>query len=172
MMSNNWKKKCPEISIYVTSNIYAQMISKPFLYYQNFRSSNCKLPWTWWLVCTKRFCNMLGVYVSSLSYSLGTGESYGPTVQHTQDCPIFFIQLNYVHNKRNKVMPPYATLPCHKVAPKNSISSFSIQPFCIAVIFGHSCLYLLKSPFNTWHPSFIFVGLCWFVSIGMHLGIF
>ena len=41
----------------------------------------------------------------------------GPTAQHTQDCPIFFIQLNYVHNdKRNKVLPPYVKLLCHKVA--------------------------------------------------------
>ena len=31
------------------------------------------------------------------NYLLGTGESYGPTAQHTQDSPIFFIQLNYVH---------------------------------------------------------------------------
>ena len=39
-------------------------------------------------------------------------------------------------------------------------------------IFGHSCLYLLKSPFNSLHPSIIFVELCWFVPISMHLGIF
>ena len=38
-------------------------------------------------------------------------------------------------------------------------------------IFGNSCLYLLKSPFNTLYPSFIFVGLTWFVSIGMHIDI-
>ena len=31
------------------------------------------------------------------NYLLGTGESYGPTAQHTQDFPIFFIQLNYVY---------------------------------------------------------------------------
>ena len=30
-------------------------------------------------------------------YLLGTGESYGLTTQHMQDCPIFFIQLNHVH---------------------------------------------------------------------------
>ena len=35
-----------------------------------------------------------------LHYSLGTGESYGPAAQHMQDCPIFFIQLNYVHNNK------------------------------------------------------------------------
>ena len=43
----------------------------------------------------------------------------GPTAQHTPGCPIFFIQLNYVHNNkriRNKVLPPYAELTCHKVA--------------------------------------------------------
>ena len=40
----------------------------------------------------------------------------GLTAKHTQDYPMFFIQLNYVHNKRNKMLPPYAKLPCHKVA--------------------------------------------------------
>ena len=33
----------------------------------------------------------------TFNYVLGTGESYGPTAQHTQDSPIFFLQLNYVH---------------------------------------------------------------------------
>ena len=33
-------------------------------------------------------------------YLLGTGESYGPTAQHMQDFPIFFIQLNYVYKER------------------------------------------------------------------------
>ena len=32
--------------------------------------------------------------------SLGTGDSYGPIAQHKQDCSIFFIQLNYVHNNK------------------------------------------------------------------------
>ena len=42
----------------------------------------------------------------------------GPIAQHSQDCPIFFIQLNYVHKtKQNKVLPPYVKLPCTKVAP-------------------------------------------------------
>ena len=50
-------------------------------------------------------------------YLLGTGESYSPTAQHMQDSPIFFIQLNYVHNNnKNKVLPPYGKFPCHKVA--------------------------------------------------------
>ena len=31
------------------------------------------------------------------NYVLGTGESYGPTAQHTQDSPICFIQLSYAH---------------------------------------------------------------------------
>ena len=36
----------------------------------------------------------------------------GPTAQYMQDCPIFFIQLNYVHNnQRNKVLLPHAKLP-------------------------------------------------------------
>ena len=41
----------------------------------------------------------------------------GPAAQHIQDCPIFFIQLNYVHNQY-KVLPPYVKLPCHKVASR------------------------------------------------------
>ena len=41
----------------------------------------------------------------------------GLTAQHLQDCPTFFIQLNYVHkSKKNKVQPLYVKLPCHKVA--------------------------------------------------------
>ena len=31
-----------------------------------------------------------------------------------QDCPIFFIQQNYVD--KNKVLPLYVKFPCHKVA--------------------------------------------------------
>ena len=31
------------------------------------------------------------------NYLLSTGESYGFTAQHMQDCPISFIQLNHVH---------------------------------------------------------------------------
>ena len=52
-------------------------------------------------------------------YSLGIGESYGPPAQYMQDCPIFFRQLNYVHNnkeKGDKVLQPYDKLPYHKVA--------------------------------------------------------
>ena len=52
------------------------------------------------------------------NYLLSSGESYGLTAQYMQDCPIIFIQLNYVHDKRNKVLPPYAKLPCHNVAPR------------------------------------------------------
>ena len=35
--------------------------------------------------------------MKSAYYLLGTGESYGPTAQNTQDFPIFFTQLNYVY---------------------------------------------------------------------------
>ena len=35
-----------------------------------------------------------------INYLLSTGESYGPTAQHTQDSPIFFIQLNYVYKTK------------------------------------------------------------------------
>ena len=42
----------------------------------------------------------------------------GPTAQHSQDCPIFFKKLNYVHrSKQNTVWAPYVKLPYHKVAP-------------------------------------------------------
>ena len=33
---------------------------------------------------------------SNTDYLFSTGENYGLIVQHTQDCPIFFVQLNYV----------------------------------------------------------------------------
>ena len=33
--------------------------------------------------------------VAAHRYLLGTGESYGPTAQHMQDSPMFFIQPNY-----------------------------------------------------------------------------
>ena len=36
-------------------------------------------------------------------YLLGIGKSYGLTAQHMQDYPIFFIQLNYVHNNKIKI---------------------------------------------------------------------
>ena len=66
-------------------------------------------PYVWTLNPAK--CN-LSFLLTPLSYStctlllyrwfritlfLGTGEIYGPTAQHMQDCPIFFIQLNHVH---------------------------------------------------------------------------
>ena len=37
------------------------------------------------------------VITRSGDYLLGTRVSYGPTAQHMQDFPIFFIQLNYVY---------------------------------------------------------------------------
>ena len=40
----------------------------------------------------------------------------GLTAQHMQYSPVFFIQLNYVHNNKNKVLPPYGKFPFHKVA--------------------------------------------------------
>ena len=50
------------------------------------------------------------------NYLLSTGESYGLTAQHMQDSPIFFIQLNYVHNNKNKVLSHYGKFPWYKVA--------------------------------------------------------
>ena len=60
-----------------------------------------------------------------VNYLLGTGENYGPTAQHAQDCPIFIIQLYYVHNQKNEVLTSSAKLCCHKVAPSILLSQFS-----------------------------------------------
>ena len=76
-------------------------------------------------------------------YLLGTRESYGLTAQHTEDSPIFFIQLNYVYNKRNKVLPPYVNSLCHKVADAgNSTSSFSISAILHSCMFDYSWLFI------------------------------
>ena len=80
-------------------------------------------------------------------YLLSTGESYSPTAQHMQDSPIFFIQLNYVHNIKDKVLPPYGKFPCHKVAQHWEFHFLFLNPAILhSCNFGHSCLYLLKSP--------------------------
>ena len=44
---------------------------------------------------------------------------------------------------KNKVLPPYAKLPCHKVAFHFLFLNSAILHSCK---FGHSCLYLLISP--------------------------
>ena len=63
--------------------------------------------------------------------------------------------------------------PCHKVAHGwNSTPSFSISAILHNCIFGYSWFLSANISIITWHPSIIFVGLSWFVSIGMHLGIF
>ena len=108
---------------------------------------------------------------SFFNYLLSTGESYGPTAQHMQDFPIFFIQLNYVH--KNKVLPPYIKIPCYKVAQHWEFHFLFLNAAILhSYIFGNSCFLSVEITFNTRHPSIIFVGLCLFVSIGMHLGIF
>ena len=61
----------------------------------------------------------MDMYNGIHDYWLGTGESYGPTAQHTQDCLMFFIQLNHVYKikrKHNKVLLLYDNSICHKVA--------------------------------------------------------
>ena len=40
------------------------------------------------------------IHTINCNYLLGTGESYSPTAQHMQDSRIFFIQLNYVYNRK------------------------------------------------------------------------
>ena len=107
----------------------------------------------------------------SINYLLGARESYGPTAQHLQDCPIFFIQLNYVHKtKQNKVLPPYFKLPATRWHLEFYFLFFN-SVILHSCIFGNSCLYLAKCHLNTCHPSITFVGLTCFVSIGMHVGI-
>ena len=71
-----------------------------------------------------------------INYLLGTGESYTLTAQHMQDSPIFFIQLNYVNNKKIRCCHPMQ-FPCHKVAHAgNSTSSSQFQPYCIAAFWA------------------------------------
>ena len=73
--------------------------------------------------------------IQSCAFVLGTGESYGPTIQNSQHCLIFFIQLNYVYKlKQNKVLPPYVKLPL----PQDGMQGIplplsSIQPHCMVV---------------------------------------
>ena len=77
----------------------------------------------------------------------------------------------YINEKKpNKVLPPYVKHPAtrwHLSFHFIFLNSAILHSF----IFGHSCLYLLKSPFNNWHQSIIFVGLTCFVSIYIHLSI-
>ena len=46
------------------------------------------------------------------------------------------------------------------------------QPYCIAACWATAVFLSANILIISSHPSIIFVGLCWFVSIGMHLGIF
>ena len=77
-------------------------------------------------VCIMHICIYMYMHIH---YLFTTGESYGPTAQHMQDCPIF-IQLNYVHN--NKEMRCCHLMLNFPATRWHSTSSFSIQPFCIA----------------------------------------
>ena len=81
--------------------------------------------------------------VNNKHYLLGTGETYGPTAQHSQDSPIFFIQLNYVDKNKNKVLLPYVKFPCHKV-PQHWEFHFLFLNSTILhrCIFGNSCFFL------------------------------
>ena len=104
-------------------------------------------------------------------YSLGTWESYGLTAQHMQDCPIF-IQLNYVHNNKE-------IRCCHFMINSPATRwhwGFHFLFLNSAILhscnFGHKLFISVNISFNLCHPSIISVGLYWFVSIGMHLGIF
>ena len=81
--------------------------------------------------------DFLSIAVAS-NYLLSTGESYGLTVQHMQDSPIFFIQLNYVH--KNKVLPPYVKFTCHEVAQHWEFHFLFFNPAILhSCTFGNSC---------------------------------
>ena len=68
-----------------------------------------------WVHHCKNFPNVC-VVLALDSWYYCSGEQ-GLTVQHSQDCLIFFIQLNHVYKiKQNKVLPPYDTSLYHKVA--------------------------------------------------------
>ena len=78
-------------------------------------------------------------------YLLGIGESYGPTAQHSQDCLIFFIQLNHVYKiKINK------TRWCHLIISSlpqgGTLPIFQFQPYCEGHLFGYSYAIWLKLP--------------------------
>ena len=68
------------------------------------------------------------------------------TAQHMQDCPIFFIQLNYVHNN-NKEMGCY-----HLMLNSPAVKWHSTVSLNSAILhncnFGHSCLYLFNVSFS------------------------
>ena len=104
-----------------------------------------------WISCFQSIISVAlgpGVHYKILpNYSLGTGESYGPTAQHTQNFVIFFIQLNYVHKNKNKVLLPYSKLPCHEVAQHWEFHFlFLNSTILLSCNFGQSYLYLLNSP--------------------------
>ena len=86
---------------------------------------------------------------------------------------LYTAELLSIKQNKNKVLPPYVHFPCHKVADAgNSTSSFSISAILHSCMFGCSCFLSANILIISWHPSIVFVGLCWLVSIGMHLGIF
>ena len=112
------------------------------------------------MVCTRPICSVLG-------------RATIRQPQHSQDCTICFIQLNYVHkSKQNKIRCYHLML---NFPAKRWHMGFYFLFLSSAIlhscIFGNRCLYLLKFPFNTCHPSIIFVGFTKFLSIGMHLRI-
>ena len=73
----------------------------------------------------------------------------------TQDCPVFFIQLNYVHNYK-KMRYYYLMLNSPAIRWHCRFHFLFLDSAILhSCIFCHSCLYLLKSPFNTCHPSVI-----------------
>ena len=95
----------------------------PFQAYANYAMGPLQVSffqgWTpyWFVYIYAGVCFLLSCSYVDATICLGTGESYGPTAQCSQDCPIIFMHLKYVYkSKQNQVLPPYVKLPCHKVA--------------------------------------------------------
>ena len=65
---------------------------------------------------------------------------------------------------KNEVLPPYTKLPCHKVAPGIPLPLSQFSHFAKLQFWPQ--LYISAN------FAFTFVGLCWFVSIDIHLGVF
>ena len=83
------------------------------------------------------------------------------TAQHAQDCPIFFIQLNYVHNNKE-------IRCCHLMLNYPATRwywGFHFLFLNSAILhscnFGHSCLYLLISPSILDYINYF----CWIVLV-------
>ena len=135
-----------------------------------------KFPW-WQLNESLTHCELDAASTSSVTSSLSAwywGELWpdSPTYARFPNL-LYTAELLCIKQNKNKVLPPYVNSPCHKVEDTgNSTSSFSISAILHSWMLGYSCFLSANILIISWHPSIIFVGVYWFVSIGMHLGIF